>query len=406
MRNKAETMGHPAVSKSASMCLVFVAMAAVVLVARSLSAEMHAKPGNDCSPCHTCEKPTKEDPCLKKCLRPEMKDADKRFAESQSAPDVILIDKMSELYMPVVFPHRLHAAMEAMSDGCEICHHHEEATAEKPQPCSACHGDFTQPGNLWKPGLRGAYHRQCLSCHRDWSGSTDCIKCHEEREPGQPIEPKPDLSDTTGKLHPNVAEPDKLIYRTPGLEEGMLVTFNHKEHVQVFGKRCVNCHRQENCNRCHNRNGDAPKHVRDDPHQDCAGCHAVDGDCSQCHMKTESPGFNHEKRTGFELKSYHKGVACKACHKDPATYKGLRRECSACHAADWSPPNFDHAKSGKITLDENHAGTDCAGCHPNGMGAPINCEACHEKTFVYPQKSPGAPVGAPAPEQPPSPPQS
>jgi hypothetical protein len=331
-------------------------------------------------------------------MRPQSSEADKRFSESESSPDVIVIEKISELYMPVVFPHRLHASMEAMSDGCKLCHHHE--TADKPQPCSACHENSTQADNLWQPSLRGAYHRQCLSCHRDWSGETGCIICHAERAPGQVVESKPDITDITGRLHPNVKEPDKKVFQTPQLEEGTMVTFNHKEHVQVFGKRCVDCHAKENCSRCHKQNGNAPKHVRQDPHQDCVKCHDVAGDCTTCHSKTESPGFDHAKRSGFPLKAYHERLACRMCHRDSATNKGLKQQCVACHATDWSPKNFDHVKSGKIALDDKHKDGDCAGCHPNGMGAPVKCEACHDKTFTYPKNLPGTLLGDQPPAQP------
>jgi hypothetical protein len=126
----------------------------------------------------------------------------------------------------------------------------------------------------------------------------------------------------------------------------------------------------------------------------------VSGDCTQCHMKTEAPGFDHGKRSGFAMKPYHEGLACQKCHKDPATYKGLKQSCTACHAADWSPKGFDHAKSQKLALDEDHRDADCAGCHPSGMGAPINCESCHEKAFTYPQKLPGTRLDIQAPAQP------
>lgn len=351
-----------------------------------------------CGACHLCDKPTAENPCLRKCMRPGDSEAEKKFAATQNAPDVIVIDKMSELYMPVSFPHRLHASMEAMSVGCTFCHHHE--TGDKPQACGACHGDFTKPGNLWQPSLRGAYHRQCMGCHRDWSGENSCTICHAERAAGQPVIIKGDASDIAGKLHPNVTELEKKIYPTPQLEEGTMVTFNHKEHVQTFGRRCVECHTEENCSRCHNRTGDAPKHERQDPHQDCAKCHDVNGDCTTCHMKTESPGFDHGKRSGFVIKTYHEGVACQKCHTDRATYKGLKAQCAACHAPEWSPTGFDHAKSGKISLDEKHQDVGCAGCHPGGMGAPINCEACHDKKVAYPKKLPGTLLDPPKPAQP------
>ncbi len=370
-----------------------LAVSGLLFALTAASAEEHASMETTCAACHTCDKPTAEEPCLRKCIRTSGEGADEKMAATQSAPDVIVIDKMSELYMPVVFPHRLHATMEAMATGCSFCHHHE--TGEKPQPCGACHGDLTKPGNLWKPSLRGAYHRQCLGCHRDWSGETGCAICHAERAPGQPVDIKGDGTDITGRLHPNVQEPEKKVYPTPELEEGTMVTFHHKEHVQLFGKRCVDCHMEENCSRCHKNQGEAPKHERKDPHQDCAKCHNVDGDCTTCHTKDEAPGFDHAKRSGFALKAYHEGVACRKCHTAQDTYKGLRKQCDACHAADWAPAKFDHARTGTVTLDKEHAEIGCAGCHPKGMGGPVDCESCHEKDYVYPKKLPGTLLNAP-----------
>jgi hypothetical protein len=104
-------------------------------------------------------------------------------------------------------------------------------------------------------------------------------------------------------------------------------------------------------------------------------------------MKEESTGFNHARRSGFALKPYHQGIACGKCHTGE-DFSGLKRDCMACHAADWFPATFDHAKTG-LTLDANHADTSCNGCHPDGLGKPTNCTVCHEGDWKYPQRSPG-----------------
>lgn len=322
---------------------------------------------------------------------PVASDAGMDSSNSRTVPDTFVIDKISELYGPVLFPHGRHASMAGMAGGCTACHHQERSGV--PQPCDACHGEATPASNLRQPSLRGAYHRQCLSCHRDWSGGMNCEQCHAKRVLGEPVEPAPDPSDGAGALHPNVQAPEKKIYPTPGVEEGPMVTFNHREHVEVFGKRCVDCHVNEHCGRCHDPRGNTPKPVRDDPHQDCTNCHAVADDCSVCHAKAESPGFDHAKRTGFAMKPYHQDVACRGCHTDASSYKGLKRQCTSCHAPNWAPTEFEHAKSGTLALDERHEGMDCSGCHPNGMGSPVTCTACHKKKFTYPRKSPGTRLG-------------
>lgn len=358
------------------------------------SAEAPAVDPSDCTACHACATPTAEDRCLRACTRPG---GPAKSGDAAASPDVLVLDKLSDLYMPVVFPHRLHAGMGAMAGGCASCHH--QSTGDTYGRCDTCHGLTSDPKTPRVPNLKGAYHRQCLSCHREWSGDTKCEVCHAKRAPGQPPE-VPDTAGMMAKLHPNTKAPDKFLYQTPEAEEGSMVTFNHKEHVEVFGRRCEECHTQGGCARCHSVDAEKRKVEREDYHQDCVACHKIDDDCTACHMAQESPGFNHEKRSGFALKAYHAEVACQKCHTDPATFKGLKRECLTCHAADWAPQGFAHEKSGKLTLDKDHAEIDCAGCHPDGMGTPIKCDTCHEKDIQYPARLPGTLLTPPAPAEP------
>lgn len=357
--------------------IVFLAALLLPLLAPAETAETTAP----CSVCHACDMPTHEAPCLKACARPDTSSAEAATPQN----DIIILDKLSSIYVPVVFPHKLHASMESMSDGCTVCHHH--STNGKPEACEKCHGREANAEDLRQPGLRGAYHRQCLSCHREWSHETDCILCHAKRVPGKPVDMKADGTDFMGRLHPNVEAPDKLTYPTPKLDDGMMATFRHKEHIEVFGKKCVDCHVKENCSRCHDSAKSTEKHVRQDPHEDCQKCHDTSGDCTQCHAKEEIPPFDHERRTGYAMKPYHQGIACAKCHTS-GEFKGLKRDCLTCHAVDWSPEGFDHAKAGLI-LDKDHVETACNGCHPNGMGKPTDCSVCHDDKRKYPDKIPG-----------------
>lgn len=353
-----------------------------------------ADTGGDCSPCHSSSTPGMDDLIPgRRCVRPRSSDAIPPKADNP--PDVTIMGQMSEIYVPVVFPHGLHASMESMADGCVVCHHHGEKG--KIVSCRNCHSAATAADNLRQPGLKGAYHRQCMACHREWSHNTDCQICHAKRVAGQP-DPPIDRSDFTGHLHPNVSVPEKRIYPTPGLQEGMMVTFQHKQHVDLFGKRCVDCHRRENCSRCHDTITPA-KRVRQDPHEDCVSCHDVGGDCAKCHMDHEMPPFDHAKRSKFVLKPYHQGVACQKCHKDPKDFKGNKTECTACHAADWFPKDFDHSRTG-LTLNEAHKDTDCLGCHPDGLAKEIQCSVCHDDRH-YPKDLPGTLLNpSPAPPAP------
>lgn len=134
-----------------------------------------------------------------------------------------IINKYSDLYGPVRLMHSKHA--NVVKD-CTICHHRipreegdkygEPTTMSEllrrktlPKGCKSCHDHPFDPKMLHKPGLKGAYHRLCLGCHREseqkleeglvqyramvkgHGGSrslvdrapTDCISCHAKKVP-------------------------------------------------------------------------------------------------------------------------------------------------------------------------------------------------------------------------------
>jgi len=69
---------------------------------------------------------------------------------------------------------------------CQACHHNTPAGAKKPPRCVNCHGkpfDDKQPN---RPGLKAAYHGQCMSCHKAMDlkkpVNTDCVGCHKEKK--------------------------------------------------------------------------------------------------------------------------------------------------------------------------------------------------------------------------------
>jgi hypothetical protein len=357
--------------------------------------------GGDCSPCHRTSSPSMDDLLPNSvCRRPR---AHENLDEKDPAqPEVVIMDQLTDLYVPVVFPHGLHAQMENIGDGCGACHHHGEEG--KIVSCRTCHAVDTDPGNLRQPGLKGAYHRQCLACHREWSHDTDCIFCHAKRTASTDAAPKPDPTDITGRLHPNVKVPEKQVYPTPEQEEGSMVTFHHKDHVELFGKRCVDCHQKENCSRCHDSAG-PQKHVRQDSHEDCIKCHDTSDDCAKCHKDHEAGPFDHNKSTPFMLKAFHGQVACKQCHNEGKFAIG-KKTCKDCHAADWfskDPKAFDHAKTG-LTFSEAHLDNECEACHPNGLGEPPDCTVCHDDK-KYPENLPGVRAtdeAKPAAEEPPA----
>lgn len=96
-------------------------------------------------------------------------------------PETITLDILSKRYGPVEFSHRYHAEM---AGDCVSCHHHSEKGSTP--ACGECHEPITvyhYKGSERETGigLKGAYHRQCLGCHKEMeSGPVGCTDCHEK----------------------------------------------------------------------------------------------------------------------------------------------------------------------------------------------------------------------------------
>lgn len=350
----------------------------------NLSAQDHKDfPELDCSECHTCEDPSVTNPCLKPCPRIESvhKTANHDIAE---APDTMLLNYLEDLYKPVTFNHKLHASMAEMGSDCATCHHY--SPEDDIPPCRDCHSSASESTDLSKPNLKGAYHRQCLSCHREWSHETECVLCHVPREGGAIAESMSDPTDIMGTEHPVITEPDKKVYTTP-YEPGPIVTFQHKEHIELFNLRCVDCHQEENCGYCHDLKPETVvRKTQEEVHAICNDCH-IDDRCSKCHDNQERPGFTHAD-TGWPLNRFHRGLDCRACHPTGKRIAELNRDCNACHSG-WNETNFNHARTG-LMLDELHSEIECEMCHlERDFAVKPVCTECHDDDRDYAEFPPG-----------------
>ena len=253
-------------------------------------------------------------------------------------------------------------------------------------PCDQCHGGEANPANLRQPGLKGAYHRQCISCHREWSHDTDCKICHMPMEGASLVQSNGDSTDIIGISHPRMTEPTQKTFFTK-YDPLPIVTFFHKEHTELFSLRCVDCHAKENCNSCH----DLQKPVRmaksqEEVHAICSGCHAKDR-CDKCHDTKEKTPFVHAA-TGWPLNQYHVHLECRACHPTGKRIGNLNPACVACHGG-WNQETFSHAVTG-LQLDETHAQAECTDCHENRQyDATPACSGCHDDDRTYRTHPPG-----------------
>ncbi len=344
---------------------------------------------NRCGMCHACSTPTKSDPCLVTC--PRVKESTGLYTPADG-PGTILMNSMKGQYGPVPFNHRSHAQMAEMSGGCYGCHHYNDASLGI-LSCASCHPAERMRENVSLPDLKGAYHRKCLDCHRQWTGTPECSSCHLTKTDGKTTAQI--LSEFTKgqKDHPAVAAPEKKIYSTEE-QKGTVVTFYHSDHSKRFGLACVDCHRQEGCVGCHDRRPEALRKktatgTADDfasRHARCNSCHAGQP-CTKCHTAGEARPFEHGRASGWALKPYHAQLECARCHGATRKFTGLSNDCTGCHA-EWKPESFRHSVTG-LTLDETHSAVDCAECHPGkAFGKTPVCSGCHDDKS-YPKFKPG-----------------
>ena len=271
-------------------------------------------------------------------------------------PDVVVMKELEALYEPVPFDHRGHAKMAEMWDGCKTCHHREpqvsavQAEGKKPAArtqeetkkvpaCKSCHQVGEEKADIKMPNLKGAYHRQCLNCHKEWMHGNACVICHQPHEKTQAKPSTRSTDDIMGRMHPPIPEPENKVYKarfTPAV--GANVLFRHKEHTNSYGLKCANCHHQDSCGNCH----DGAKQIHDPPmhpgrtwkdsHAPCVGCH-VQERCVHCHYKDDQSApkpFVHAS-TGQTLDKDHEKLTCGQCHATLRVKAGLSCGGSECH---------------------------------------------------------------------------
>lgn len=366
------------------LCLIFVIMAAWSVAAQPAGHGEGDATRPPCGDCHVCESPTKANPCLEMCLYSGSEATQEHTAAE--GPGLTVLNKLHGSYGPVSFNHRLHAEMVGMGDGCATCHHY--SPSGKVPPCGDCHSSqLSAPQSLRQPSLKGAYHRQCMGCHREWSHDTKCVVCHANPEGAQLVAARIDSTDILGASHPVMTIPDTKVWTTP-YKQGPVVTLHHQEHIDLFGLRCVDCHKSENCGYCHDLQKEARVAKTDtEIHAVCNDCHRQDR-CGKCHDHKQKPAFSHTSDAGWPLSEFHQGLKCRACHPTGRTISKLSTQCSECHGG-WDQTNFRHAVTG-LQLDDLHGELDCGDCHENlQYGRIPKCSGCHDDCRNHEDAPPG-----------------
>lgn len=133
-------------------------------------------------------------------------------AATGQGPAEVKLDRLVNLYDAVSFDHASH--VEIAGD-CATCHHHttgdgagggrcQRCHAQSPKSadvaCRNCHvaepftaaqlehkADDRYQYHIDKPGLKAAYHWNCLGCHEESGGPTGCEDCHSINKTGEAL---------------------------------------------------------------------------------------------------------------------------------------------------------------------------------------------------------------------------
>lgn len=370
------------------LAIILILIAGQDINAQQSPGKDHSKLNISCKTCHTCNVPTKNDPCLVECPREKIVTV---YQKPEETAELIVINQIIDRYSPVYFSHKIHAQMSNMSGGCKGCHHYN--TSGPILKCISCHEASRKRINVSLPDLKGAYHRQCMECHREWSHETGCNSCHKLKKDFKGTQKEQIKKKISGKDHPVVLEPTKISYETKS-NKGKLVTFYHNDHSKRFVLNCTTCHKQESCTKCHDVNKSSNDKITSVPvkesfeeqHKKCISCHK-DDKCNNCHLNTEAKRFDHSKKTGWTLNKYHIKLSCIKCHREKIPFQKLENRCISCHQ-DWNNETFKHSVTG-LQLDEMHSDFDCGDCHAeNNFAVKPGCEGCHDG-YVYPKQKPG-----------------
>lgn len=208
---------------------------------------------------------------------------------SQGAPETIALGSMAKVYEPVAFCHEMHSVL---TEDCGSCHH-QSGAGETP-PCSKCHPATLTSKKTGPPGLKDAYHRQCIDCHKEMEmGPTGCMDCHTKRK--AETQAVKQVSQETPVKHESKALAETF---TLSSLENMYqpVEFSHAMHAEV-AEGCASCHH-------HSPAGQTPA---------CGECHGEPFDPQNLHM----PGLKG---------AYH--LQCMNCHRETGAPVG----CTECHA--------------------------------------------------------------------------
>ena len=76
----------------------------------------------------------------------------------------------------VLFTHFVHTDESGYGVSCSDCHHNLEEGETEPESCGSCHEQVSEDEDT--PKRFDAFHSQCIGCHENDAGPTECNACH------------------------------------------------------------------------------------------------------------------------------------------------------------------------------------------------------------------------------------
>lgn len=343
-----------------------------------------------------------------------------------------LLNATSDDYEPVSFAHRIHD--ELTGGDCGVCHHryswdgddrvgedivalhesievplggpcascHEDMADNPPQSCARCHGLPNEADAPSRLGLKGAYHRQCISCHerhmQPAPAPTECDSCHHPWTPDHallvelPERPSPqDVTRACLGCHERVGE--DLLGTAHWSWKGhspTLVGYQHRTDVSLqlmVNNYCLAVGSDpRSCTTCHiGYGGVAEGFDPDDPSNiDCLVCHDTTGSYRKDPLRAGMPSDD------VDLAAVADRVG-----------RPSRATCGSCHFVSGGAPNAKHGDLEPALAEpspelDHHMGRRdmrCQDCHTTthhriagmSMTSPavegrVSCEQCHGST--------------------------
>lgn len=299
--------------------------------------------------------------------------------------DSPIIKKDNDLYEPVRFMHKKHAALVG---DCFKCHHARPADpkASETTRCSACHQASFDPKLPGRLGLKAALHRQCMGCHQKRGrGPVACTDCHAKKVPDHstlvklPDKPSPlQVTKECLRCHEQVGQ-DMLsaahwLWRGPSpftverekridLGKGTNTLNNFCIALPSNWPRCTSCHAGYGWK-------DAKFDFKDPSRIDCLICHDTTGTYSKVPTAAGMP------YPQLDLKK----IAQKVGHTS-------RKTCGDCHFQGGGGDAVKHGDMNSVL----YYPTKSCDVHMGGMD--FNCSECHKtRNHKIPGRSLSLPV--------------